>query len=273
MGEKNFFSKLFEGDERQRGLNELQKQLNDLYKVKSDKLLSIQKKGYELKDKLKKAEPEEKESIVLLIEDLKKEKEQIKEQYKIDKDNKKKEIESYKEETKRLAWEKEKQKLIEKGYSDSEIEEKEKQWNKSLLQKIDDSLSKEQSADRRRPFGSVKLQHLGGHPKLRKGKVTIRAGKERGTLQFGSKTVTVIGMEWMEKGKRSGGKAAAGALVGGLITAPVTWGAGAIVGAAIGGRRKDDSVVAVAFTEDNINYTMYLKAEANEYQKLCKLLA
>ncbi|WP_144558538.1 hypothetical protein [Shouchella miscanthi] len=184
------------------------------------------------------------------------------------------------QESKVDGWEKEKQRLIEKGYSEKGIEEAKFHWDKPMWQKMEESYTGqkrmpdyEKSQTTNRTLGSIKLEHLGGHPRVKKGNVTIKAGKESGTLQFGSRSIMVTGMGWEEKGKRSGGKAAAGAVVGGIVTAPITWGAGAIVGAAIGGRKKDDSVVAIAFSDGSVNYTMYLKADAKEYQKLCKLLA
>ncbi|WP_144559547.1 hypothetical protein [Shouchella miscanthi] len=172
-----------------------------------------------------------------------------------------------------------KERLIElnnDNLSDDEIEQYKVSWEKRLLpnkNKTSTSYSESSNSSVSLSFGSLKLEHLGGHPKLKKGNVTIKAGDSSGALKIGNKSITVNGMGWEEKGKRSGGKAAAGAVVGGIVTAPITWGAGAIVGAAIGGRKKDDSVVAIAFSDGNVNYTMYLKADAKEYQKLCKLLA
>lgn len=55
------------------------------------------------------------------------------------------------------------------------------------------------------------------------------------------------GYEYGDKSQRSAGKAAAGALIGGALTG----GAGAIVGAAIGGRRKDKSTAVVYLINEN----------------------
>lgn len=55
------------------------------------------------------------------------------------------------------------------------------------------------------------------------------------------------GYEFGDKSQRSAGKAAAGALIGGALTG----GAGAIVGAAIGGRRKDKSTAIVYLIKED----------------------
>lgn len=59
-----------------------------------------------------------------------------------------------------------------------------------------------------------------------------------GVVKIKGKLYYYLGAHIEEKHSRSAGKAAAGAIVGGVLTG----GVGAIAGAAIGGRKKDDSV-------------------------------
>ncbi|MBO0962383.1 hypothetical protein J1P26_22010 [Neobacillus sp. MM2021_6] len=116
---------------------------------------------------------------------------------------------------------------------------------------------------------NVELEHLGGYPKIKAGKtVKIKKSPGQNQINFGSNVVTVKAIEWSEKGKRSAGKAAAGAIAGGLLTG----GVGLIAGAAIGGRKKDDSIVALLINENGIDYTVYFRADQKEYQELASLL-
>lgn len=66
-----------------------------------------------------------------------------------------------------------------------------------------------------------------------------------GVVKIGKKLYYFLGAHKEEKHTRSAGKAAAGALIGGALTG----GAGAIVGAAIGGRKKDDSTFWIDFAD------------------------
>lgn len=59
-----------------------------------------------------------------------------------------------------------------------------------------------------------------------------------GVVKIKGKLYYFLGVHKEEKHSRSAGKAAAGSIVGGVLTG----GVGAIAGAAIGGRKKDDSV-------------------------------
>lgn len=78
---------------------------------------------------------------------------------------------------------------------------------------------------------------------------TMIEGKEQGVVSIKKKKYYLLGMNTTLAYKRSGGKAATGAIVGGLLTG----GVGAIAGAAIGGSRKDDSIATIDFMEYDTN--------------------
>lgn len=66
-----------------------------------------------------------------------------------------------------------------------------------------------------------------------------------GVVKIQNKLYYYLGSHKEEKHTRSAGKAAAGAIVGGVLTG----GLGAIAGAAIGGRKKDDSIFFLDFAD------------------------
>ncbi|WP_339321364.1 hypothetical protein [Paenibacillus sp. FSL W8-0194] len=115
---------------------------------------------------------------------------------------------------------------------------------------------------------AVMLEYIGGHPKVKAGRVTFTKGDEPYTLLVSGNKITVTKMEWDEKGKHSAGKAAAGAIVGGVLTG----GIGLLAGAAIGGRRKDNSLAVISFTDGPFEGTIYCRCDQKEYQKLAALL-
>lgn len=102
----------------------------------------------------------------------------------------------------------------------------------------------------KRQISTIPLTYLGGHPDLQGG-LSIGAGKNessvvfyagptfKSVLEIPKKDVVNVTLDKMSH--RSLGKAAAGALIGGVLTG----GIGAVAGAVIGGRRKDDSVIVM----------------------------
>lgn len=120
-----------------------------------------------------------------------------------------------------------------------------------------------------------KFEYLAGHTNLVHGEVTVWKGDAKNTLEIQQMTgnknhyiVDVVGIEWDEQAKRSVGKAAVGAILGGLLTG----GVGVIAGAAVGGRRQDNSVAVVTYKDSNIEKELYFRADASKYQELLKLL-
>ncbi|MNC06609.1 hypothetical protein D3C75_541260 [compost metagenome] len=115
----------------------------------------------------------------------------------------------------------------------------------------------------------VMINYIGGHPNVEANSlIGISQGIEKNTLNLNGNLITVTAIEWDEKGQRSAGKAAAGAIIGGALTG----GVGLIAGAAIGGKQKDNSVAIVTCTDGVIEYIVYLRADAEKYQKLVEML-
>lgn len=75
--------------------------------------------------------------------------------------------------------------------------------------------------------------------------VSLEKEHGEGTVQIKGRIYYFLGSHKEEKHKRSAGKAAAGAVVGGVLTG----GLGAVVGAAAGGHKKDDSIFFMDFMD------------------------
>lgn len=77
------------------------------------------------------------------------------------------------------------------------------------------------------------------------------------------------GIEWEESAKRSGGKAAGGAIVGTLAAGPL----GGIAGAAVGGRRRDNSKAYVYLIdpETGEEVTLHIRCDQAKYQLIDRL--
>ena len=100
--------------------------------------------------------------------------------------------------------------------------------------------------DLKKQLSGVQLKYLGGHPDADFiGNVSvIREGDCITFFSFNRPMIPVSSIKnvSLQKGSsRSIGKAAAGAIVGGVLTG----GIGAVAGAALGGRKKDDSMLVV----------------------------
>lgn len=95
---------------------------------------------------------------------------------------------------------------------------------------------------------------------------TMIETKEEGIVEIKKKRYHYLGMNTNLAYKRSGGKAAAGAIVGGVLTG----GLGAIAGAAIGGRRKDDSTATLDFMDIETNdvFSVQVKPAKNQLKIL-----
>jgi hypothetical protein len=78
---------------------------------------------------------------------------------------------------------------------------------------------------------------------------------------FTSTNLAVADLDWQGATSRSGGKAAAGAIIGGVLTG----GLGLLAGAAIGGRKKDASTAIITFEDGQ---KLFVKANGKEFEKL-----
>lgn len=99
-------------------------------------------------------------------------------------------------------------------------------------------------------------------------------GDQRGevviNVPFASKIPFKLdGIEWEESARRSGGKAAVGAIVGSLA-GPV----GTIAGAAIGGRRRDNSKAFIYLIdpETNEEIAVHIKCDEKKYSEINSLI-
>jgi hypothetical protein len=116
----------------------------------------------------------------------------------------------------------------------------------------------------------MRLRIIAGCKSVKGREVYISRGKEPRTLKFrtglfSSKTLPVESVDWLHASTRSAGKAAAGAIIGGVLTG----GLGAIAGAAIGGRKKDASTAVIRFADGQ---QLHVVASGKEFEKLQRLL-
>lgn len=120
------------------------------------------------------------------------------------------------------------------------------------------------------PKVKVKLEIVAGCKPVSGKEVTIMKGKEPGTLIFSVPWKSfqqhpVSGIEWEEASKRSVGQAAVGAIAVGLLTG----GLGAIAGAAIGGRRQDNSRAVIYLCNQ---YKLIVRCTPAQYEAITNLL-
>lgn len=123
---------------------------------------------------------------------------------------------------------------------------------------------------------NVEIKYLGGHPEI-SGPMIVGLRKEGDDICFcfGAKVhyripaseVTSITMD--RASKRSAGKAAAGAILGGLLTG----GIGLIAGAAIGGRKQDDSIIVLEMNYNGIEVELYFTGHKTPTPNLYPQLA
>lgn len=109
---------------------------------------------------------------------------------------------------------------------------------------------------------NVMLEVVGGMPGLSKF-TRIFKGKNPGEIRLDKMNVNLITYQWGEQGSRSVGKAAAGAIIGGVLTG----GVGTIVGAAIGAKKKDKSLLTLVVEKDGRTYTVAFRCDDKQYGK------
>jgi len=115
----------------------------------------------------------------------------------------------------------------------------------------------------------VTLEIVAGNALVSGKKVTVSKGKTPGKLLFNvtlkvCKEFSVVGIDWEEKETRSAGKAAAGAIAGGFLTG----GWGLLAGAALGGRKQDNSTAVLELEEDGRSYRLTVRCSPAELTKL-----
>jgi len=125
----------------------------------------------------------------------------------------------------------------------------------------------------------VQVKYLGGHPEL-SGPSTLGLGSSEGKLSLNAginplleiPLSDIVGLTLEKASHRSAGKAAAGAIVGGVLTG----GFGLLAGAALGGRKKDDSVIVLTVKYGVANVDLFFAGAgldtAKTYPQVAKLL-
>lgn len=110
---------------------------------------------------------------------------------------------------------------------------------------------------------SVAFEYLGGHPKLRGKEIRIGKGEAENEIlvNLNKLPMTLISYQWGEQATRSVGKAAAGAIVGGVLTG----GVGAIVGGAIGAKKKDKSTLTLTVEDDGKQYQILVRCDEAKF--------
>ncbi len=113
-----------------------------------------------------------------------------------------------------------------------------------------------------------KIEYKGGHPKMTKPcTVDVLINEEMKFIKLnesgwmGSASVTlyshdILNISLDEKSKRSLGKSAAGAIIGGVLTG----GIGLVAGGLIGARSKNDSVIYLTIAPNGKELNVMLKA-------------
>lgn len=112
------------------------------------------------------------------------------------------------------------------------------------------------------------IEYLGGHPAYGKtSKALLQVNNEFGYVEITGKGAfpafhkmhisknSIVDVSFEKKGNRSVGKAAAGALIGGVLTG----GVGLLVGGALGARRKNKSELFVRIIYNEREFDVVLK--------------
>lgn len=132
--------------------------------------------------------------------------------------------------------------------------------------------AKEQAA--KGPKKKITLELVAGYKTIKGKEVTLIQGDEPRKITFTTGIFCVpvqyevIGIDWQESAKRSAGKAAAGAIIGGVLTG----GIGLVAGAAIGGKRKDTSTAVITVLDNGVEGSFYVRCNGKQYEELTGLL-
>ncbi len=119
-------------------------------------------------------------------------------------------------------------------------------------------------------MATVEMEFIGGHPNFKPGKVINMRKDKNGKVLFtsllGNVELKIVNYSWGEQSKRSAGKAATGAIIGGALTG----GVGLIAGAAIGGKRQDNSVLHMSVEQNGVMYHLQFRADQKKYNEFIK---
>jgi hypothetical protein len=105
--------------------------------------------------------------------------------------------------------------------------------------------------------------------------VNMMKTEERGVVEFeipsaSNSIFKLDGIEWEESARRSAGKAAGGAVIGTVLAGPL----GGIAGAAVGGRRRDNSKAYVYLInpETGEEVELHIRCDEALYRKISGLI-
>ncbi len=162
------------------------------------------------------------------------------------------------------------------GKSKVTSEEKQKQKEEKQQRALEKQQQKEEKLEKLRiKTTAIFIDYLGGHPdfEVRKATNVILKFSEDGsailiTNLFNKVLASlpkgdIVNLELDRASKRSAGKAAAGAIIGGVLTG----GLGLLAGAAIGGRRKDDSIIVMTVKYGPAEVELYFKDQKDTKKK------
>ena len=116
---------------------------------------------------------------------------------------------------------------------------------------------------------SIRLDYISGHPEfLSESQAFVGKGQEPMTIFMNGRILLIKKVEWEENRKRSMKK-----IAGGIILAGVTRNIGGLIlGAVIGNKKKDESIVLVSFTERNYEGILRFRCNQHQYRNLISLL-
>ncbi|NIK67951.1 hypothetical protein [Paenibacillus sp. BK720] len=114
---------------------------------------------------------------------------------------------------------------------------------------------------------TIKLDYIGGMPDVKGKEIVIAQHPDTKYTTVNKKEGQLLGIDWQESGKRSAGKAAAGAIIGSLA-GPI----GTVAGAAIGGRRKDSSTAILSVEVDGQQYSVYVRCSEDEFKTISNFM-
>lgn len=115
----------------------------------------------------------------------------------------------------------------------------------------------------------AQFEYIGGHPKITKKHVRIAKAENIPEIYIENVKGNLIDYQWGEKSKRSLGSAAAGAIIGGVLTG----GIGAIVGGAIGGRKQDNSILTIVIEDNEMPYKVFVRCDEKGYNEFIRAIS
>lgn len=115
---------------------------------------------------------------------------------------------------------------------------------------------------------SVSVKIISGKEQVHSKEDTKMIQKQNGIISIGGVPYDYLGFDWNEQKYRSGGKAVAGAVIGGVLTG----GLGTLVGAAMGGKRRDNSKATIHLEKDNRSIQLIIECDVKKAGELGKLI-